>query len=319
MSSKERSTFSAGDAEHSAPLTNAFLRAVRLYTYNTPIAKGKYRLAKAAISLVKDRPRSIPAAAKDGRRFLVDLSTGMEETAFFLGEYERFISSIAGRLIRKDDVCLDVGANFGWYTTMMAKISGPGGEVHSFEPVPSTFAILERNRSLQEDAASIFINNLALGERDDVLAINVFDDLPTGHATFGRYEGAGATTFECKVTPLDSYLAERQVRDISFAKVDIEGAEMMFLRGAESLFRQAEPPIFLMEIALGQTKRFGYLPQDLIEHLSKRAEYSFYKVDEVNERLVEIDHFDDDDIGANVFCIPAQAAGRTAAVISSFC
>ncbi|HQZ83190.1 MAG TPA: hypothetical protein PLR83_08220 [Pyrinomonadaceae bacterium] len=127
---------------------DAFLKAVRFYTYNTPIAKGKYRLFQTALGLLKEKPTAIDAQAKDGRRFLADLTTGMEEMLFFLGEYEPAISAIAKRLIRKGDICLDVGANFGWYTTMMAMLAGPDGEVHSFEPVPTTYRQLERNVAL---------------------------------------------------------------------------------------------------------------------------------------------------------------------------
>lgn len=286
-------------------ICDLFLKVVRSYTYNTPIAKGKYRLFQTALQLVKDKPVAIDAQARDGRRFIADLTTGMEEMVFFLGEYEPFISKIVERLIRKGDICIDVGANFGWYTTMMAKLVGANGEVHSFEPVPKTFAQLERNCAfLNDEAAKVQINNLALGDREDILKINLFDGLTSGHASLaadGRYN---STSFDCEMTTLDKYLFAMGVGNVAFVKVDIEGAEMMFLRGAERLFEQESKPIFLMEMALAQTGRFGYLPDALVKFLAERGPYEFYKVDEVERKLVVITHFDDDDIGANVFCIP---------------
>lgn len=295
-----------------------FLRLVRLYTYNTPIDRGKYRLFQLALSLVKSKPKAIASNAKDGRRFISDLTTGMEEMLFFLGEYEPFISGVARRLIRPGDVCLDVGANFGWYTTMMATLSGEAGEVHSFEPVPQTFLQLERNVGLLDGGAAVSLNNMALGDRDDTLKINVFEGLTSGHASLNSDGEYPSVAFDCTMTTLDKYLSERAVEKVSFVKVDIEGAELIFLQGAEKLFSQAQHPIFLMEMALAQTKRFGYRPNDLLKFLAERGRFDFYKADEIRKRLVPIDHFEDDDIGANVFCIPETAADGCRAAVAEY-
>ena len=68
-----------------------------------------------------------------------------------------------------------------------------------------------------------------------------------------------------------------------------------------------------MEMALNQTKSFGYFPDDLIKFLSARADYRFFRIDEVNERLIEINGFDHDDVGANVLCVPQEISLGTLA------
>lgn len=299
---------------HSAA-ADLFLKVVRLYTFNTPIAKGKYRLYQAALSLVKNKPNSAFTRVKDGRKFEVDMTTGMQETLFFIGEYERAISAIAERLISKGNVCIDAGANFGWYTTLMSLKAGREGEVHSFEPVPTTFALLEKNRKLAFFPDRIFVNNLALGDREDKVSINVFGGQPTGHASLSAKDERSVESFDCKMTTLDVYLEENRVGNVAFVKVDIEGAELMFLQGAERLFAQSVPPVFLMEMALAQSKNFGYLPNDLIEFLRERHAYEFFKVDEVSGKLHPIDGFSPEDIGANVFCVSTNATERVQLVI----
>ncbi len=284
-----------------------WLRTIRLYTYNTPISKGKYRLYQTALNALNSKPQALYTRVKDGRNLIVDLTTGMQETVFFIGEYEKIISEITSKLIGEGDVCLDVGANFGWYTTLMSMRSEKGGAVHSFEPVPKSFAELERNRELLPFAEKVHINNMALGDHEGTVLINLFDDLPSGHASLATRGESRISSFECRMITLDSYLKERNVGNVAFVKVDIEGAEMMFLRGASLLFEQELPPVFLMEMALGQTKDFSYVPDDLIKYIGEHAEYSFFKVDELGGKLVRIDGFDPDDIGANVFCIPANA------------
>lgn len=302
----------------SRPVVEFLLRLVRLYTYHTPIKKGKYRLYQTALRAVGSPPTSMMTTVKDGRKLIVDLTTGMEETVFFLGEYERPLTEIIGRLIRKGATCLDVGANFGWYTTLMSEKAGPSGEVHSFEPVPNIYAELKRNRELLATRDKVFINNLALGDRADTVHINLFDDLPSGHASLAAKGDESRSSFECRMITLDSYLTENNVGNVDLVKVDIEGAELMFLKGSNKLFEQAVPPVFMAEMALGQTRNFGYLPNDLIDFMRGRADYKFYRVNEAAGRLLPIDGFEPDDIGANVFCIPAAAADEVWAVVNEY-
>ena len=285
-------------------LEELWLRAVRLYTYNTPISKGKYRLYESALALCSDRPDSIRTEVKDGRQFWVNLTTGMQETVFFLGEFEKAITKIAASLVRKGDVCIDVGANFGWYTTLFHNRTGEEGAVHSFEPVPSTFRELKRNFELLAQSENVFINNLALGDRNGSVSINLFEDLPTGHASLSSQGRSDAAVFECRMVTLDSYLEEHAVGPVNFVKVDIEGAELMFLNGAKNLFEQDIPPILLMEMALQTTRNFDYLPNDLIEFIGSQRAYDFNAVDEINGLVKKITGFFEGDIGANVFCIP---------------
>lgn len=303
MSQGERDNKKGGSSLR-GKLDEAWLRAVRLYTYNTPISKGKYRLYETALKLVGEKPDSIRVEVKDGRQFWVNLTTGMQETVYFLGEFEKEITRIAASLVREGDICLDIGANFGWYTTLLRANTGASGAVHSFEPVPATFRELTRNCELMGSPVNVFLNNMALGDQAGTVSINLFEDLPTGHASLSSQGRDDAIAFECPMITLDSYLGEKNVGDVNFVKVDIEGAEMMFLNGAKKLFDQDVPPIFLMEMALEQTGNFGYVPNDLVKFIAAQASYDFYAVDEIGGGLKKIEGFAEADIGANVFCIP---------------
>lgn len=285
-----------------------WLRSIRIYTYNTPISKGKYRLFQTALGLCSLPHEAIPARTRDGRRFSVDLTSGMQDHVFFFGEYEKTISRVASRLINSGDICIDVGANFGWYTTLMAMRCGDSGEVHSFEPVPRSFRELEKNVKLAGSPRNVHINEAALGDKEDTITISIAAGEPTGHASMAAKGQDGGLSFQCRMTTLDNYLIENKVGNVDFVKVDIEGAEMMFLKGAARLFEQNVPPVFQMEMALAQAKHFGYLPNDLLKFIGSRGDYEFYRVFENEEILRQITHFDDNDIGANVFCIPAEVS-----------
>lgn len=282
-------------------IENFWLRAVRFYTFNTPLRKGRHRAYLTALKFCRNQPEPFVTAIKDGRRFNIDFSTGMHETVFFLGEYESAVTEIVKSLLDKNDVCLDIGANFGWYTTLFAVNCA---EVHSFEPTPPSFEQLKKNFELLGSPKDVFINNLALGDTDGELTINLFPNEPFGHASLSDQGRTDAIAFQCRITTLDSYLESYVKKDVNFVKIDIEGAELMFFKGAEKLFRQSVPPIFLIEMALAQTANFGYLPNDLIEFMRARANYDFYRIDELNTKLIKFEKFPPQDIGANVICFP---------------
>jgi FkbM family methyltransferase len=283
------------------------LKTVRAYTFNTPIAKGKYRAFVTALKFCRSLPEKLIAETRDGRRFSVHFETGMQASVYFLGEYEKNLTEIATALLRKGDTCLDVGANFGWYTSLFHSVCGSGAHVHAFEPMPPTFVELAQNYELMGKPPNVRINDLALGDRPDESNIHLFPNLPTGHASISDQGRSDAVSYKCHVITLDSYLDANSVGDVRFVKADIEGSELMFLTGASRLFEQRSPPIMLMEMALEQTKNFGYRPNDLIEFLRQRADYDFYRIHPIESKLSKIEGFSNDDIGANVICYPRQA------------
>lgn len=59
-------------------------------------------------------------------------------------------------------VCLDIGANIGYYTLLESKIVGKNGRVIAIEPSPVNFPQLQKNIKIQ-DASNIEAHQLAGG------------------------------------------------------------------------------------------------------------------------------------------------------------
>ena len=283
-----------------------WLKSVRFYTFNTPISKGKYRLYQTALNMCRYPPTQIAAQVRDGRRFSLNLTEGMHESVFFLGEYERAVTDVISSVVLKSDVCLDIGANFGWYSTLLSRLCSDG-EIHAFEPMPDIFSELEQNLKLIGEPKNTYLNNLALGNENRLIDLHRFAGLSSGFSSFSAEGKDNFQTFSVPMITLDSYLTDRQLTDVNFIKLDIEGAELMFLRGATKLFEQAVPPVFMAEMALGTTENFGYLPNDLIEFIRQYAEYDFFALNEFDGTLRQIDGFAPDEIGANVLAVPKNS------------
>lgn len=278
-------------------------KLTRLYTFYTPIRKGKYRLALASLGLKKDLPRQVIAKTSDGRTLKVNFNNNFAHFVYFLGEYEPAITNVIKKIVKKGDICFDIGGNIGWYTTLLQTLVGKNGEVHSFEPVPPTFEILEENVKSNKNSEVVHLNNFALGEKSGEANLHVFDNFDA-HASMSDFGQNNVTVYRCSVSTINSYLTENKIENVKFVKVDIEGAELSMLKGATDFFKQEIPPIFEIEMALDTTKGFGYLPNDIIEFIRNQYEYEFYAINEKTFFLEKIEKFNPEDKGANVLCVP---------------
>lgn len=282
-----------------------WLRMVRFYTFNFPIDKGKGRVFKFAKRFCRTFPADVITRTKDGRRIRIGFRDWADDHIYFLGSYEPFCTKIVSKYITKGSVCLDVGANIGWYTTLFQRLCGATGHVHSFEPVPSTFEELRFNVGLNPENDKVRLNRFGLSDEIRDIEIYLFPDDPSGHASLSTAGHGHARAIQTRVSTLDAYLSENGIDKVDFVKVDVEGAELMFLKGATRLFEQKTPPVILMEMSPETSARFGYGPNDLIEFISDRAAYEFLALDEKEKRVWPFARFGVGSEGRNVLCVPS--------------
>ena len=149
--------------------------------------------------------------------------------------------------LKPGDLFVDIGANIGWFALLAARLVGPGGKVFAFEPRATTFAYLER--SIRENGFEhVVAYNCALGEAPGTLKIAWAPDAGNDGGTWllaqpGLDEDLrrqGHAFQETAVRTLDEVLGEQKV---DLIKLDIEGAELLALRGARALIERHRPTV----------------------------------------------------------------------------
>jgi FkbM family methyltransferase len=138
-------------------------------------------------------------------------------------------------------VMLDVGANIGDWT--LAACRGvPAAQVHAFEIVPATAAILTRNTAPFADR--IKINPVGLSDtegsillyvapRESTIASTVRDAIAYSVADQGLEQ---IEELQAQVITGDSYLRQHGIQHVDMLKIDVEGAEFRVLRGFADAF-----------------------------------------------------------------------------------
>src|SRR5207244_7537364 len=145
-------------------------------------------------------------------------------------------------------VVFDIGANFGWYTGLLARQVGPRGKVHAFEPLPTVAAMTRDTIAMNGLVHAVELTNEGLGSTSGTFTVYTFSELPHGHASATDLGRADAVPHLCRITTLDAYVATRRTARIDFMKVAVEGHEFEVFQGATRTLSGTEAPIVSFEI-----------------------------------------------------------------------
>lgn len=164
-----------------------------------------------------------------------------------LALYEPEAMQAIRALVNVGDCCIDVGANFGYYTISLANWVGPSGLVVAFEPFPGNFAVLEKNVHLNQ-LHNVTLENSALSDcTGSVRLIYGAEDQLSATPSVGGYAVEGdRASMNVPGGRLDDYAADLR-KAPNFIKIDVEGAELAVLEGARHTLLAARPAL-LVEI-----------------------------------------------------------------------
>ena len=201
------------------------------------------------------------------------------------GVWEKYETELIHSLIKPGDIVVDIGANIGYYTLIVAKLTGRSGKVYSFEPEPNNFQLLSKNINVngysnctpiqkalsnKKGQMKLFLNSTNLG------AHSFIDD------TSNRRSGE----VNVDTIPLDVYFGSQvKSNKIDFIKMDAEGAEGLVISGAKTLLKENDLKI-LMEFWPTGLRKLGTEPLQMLKELEGFG-FKIKLLDEKNCRMEE--------------------------------
>lgn len=157
---------------------------------------------------------------------------------------EVFIHDIINTLDLRGKLALDIGANYGHYARYLADA---GAKVVAFEPDADNFqGMLDKD----EGGGNITYEKMAVGNVNGPVPFYLCPLNPGAHSIDGtllNYDWGHSKEHIIQVpcVRLDDYFSPET--NISFMKIDVEGAEEGVLRGAENLLRKTNPKSIALE------------------------------------------------------------------------
>jgi FkbM family methyltransferase len=163
--------------------------------------------------------------------------------------------------LNKDAVFFDLGAHIGQYTMIAAPLCR---EVHSFEPIPETFKLLQRNVRVNR-LTNVVANQCAVSDACGELRIYEGDVSTLDRSSLRAPSHTSGRSFAVQSISLDVYAGKHGVVP-TLMKIDVEGAEISVLRGASTLLREKHPTL-IVEVDKVNQPRFGFTTDDLMQEL----------------------------------------------------
>jgi FkbM family methyltransferase len=202
----------------------------------------------------------------------VDTRSYIEWSIHVYGAYDPATVELLKRLAHPGAVVLDVGANVGIVTLPMARVVGPTGSVHAFEPHPAVRSRLKRNVALN-NLSNVTICGDAIGSAPGRATLygNV-----TGNDGAGSLAPAPTLreTFTVEVRTLDSYTAN--LAKVDLIKIDVEGADYGVLEGARATIERWHPAIYIEVCEEPFLARFNVTPAMVLSFF-KDAGYEVWR------------------------------------------
>jgi FkbM family methyltransferase len=166
-------------------------------------------------------------------------------------------------------VALDIGANVGFFTIMMADIVGQSGKIFSFEPIPENYSLLKKNVE-ENKFSSVTTYKKAISNTNGVAKITKNPINDGGHSLGNLSENPDLSGQDIKklqidieTITLDSFIEENNIGKVDFIKMDVEGAEHLVLKGGKKLLSRSDAPVIVCELMERAQKQFGYSAKKL--------------------------------------------------------
>lgn len=156
----------------------------------------------------------------------------------------RFGEIALAQTVKPGDVVLDLGANVGFFTLLYSRQVGPTGHVHAFEPGIQSNALLQTNIAIN-NLTNVTAYRSAVADYDGHAKFLL---CATGDSDNRLLDNSGEQRQEIstKVVTIDAMFAGAK---IDFIKMDVQGAELMALKGMQKTIA-ANPAIrMLVEFA----------------------------------------------------------------------
>jgi len=197
----------------------------------------------------------------------------------------------------KNGICLDVGSNIGNHSIYFSKIFN---KVYGFEPNPKTFSI---NLINTKNIENITTHQIGLGDRNETKNIYTADS-DLGTSSFLLKKSKNLLITKVKIKKLDDL--KLNMSNLMMIKVDIEGFESFFFKGAKKIIKK-KLPIIIFEHS---NKKSSTDKKNIIKYLEELGYIFFEYLEGIEKQSFVKNNF----IGRRVYNIYELFVGRATCI-----
>lgn len=210
----------------------------------------------------------VAATTRWGGRFECDLRDLVQSRLVYAGVWEPSLTRVFEETLAPGDVCLDVGANVGYFTVLAARLVGPTGRVVAIEASPTIRAQLDAHVALN-GLRNVQVIGAAVTEREGPVAIYLGPPTNRGASALSMI-GGGAREAEVRGAPLRTLVSPDDLARARLIKIDIEGHEYPVLRELLDHAQALRPDVaIVVELSPQQLAARGVEPGALLAEFER--------------------------------------------------
>jgi len=256
-------------------------------------------------------PTGMAEFERYGLKLRLDMDHWLGREVYQTGVFEPMTIQWIDRLLRPGMNVVDVGANIGYFSVILAKRVAPRGHVWAFEPTThygdQARWHIEHNGVDQQ----VTLDPVGLSDAAEQVQITIGESSATIHPMSESHHRLAETI---TLETLDSAMQRLDLPPIDFIKVDVDGHEPRFLAGARQFFEKHRPTM-LIEFYQGNLDVAGSDVRELREQVEAlgyelRSEKTGEPFPDRHAFLQECGNFTH---SVNVLALPREAASALAA------
>ena len=174
------------------------------------------------------------------------INVGNSAAAYVLGTFKPDLQFFLSSTVKEGNIFYDVGANVGFFSLLAARLVGPKGRVISFEPLPDNLVNLRENMK-RNQFLNVQILPFALGATNEEQIFQVSE-----RPTWGKLKSVGndapdkyLSDIKVAVRRLDDLVSDGVIPPPDFVKIDVEGAEVEVIEGAQQTLTRHRPTLII--------------------------------------------------------------------------
>ena len=145
------------------------------------------------------------------------------------GYWESWLTLLFANIIKPGHVCIDIGANFGYFSILMSELAGNSGKTISVEANPRIAEFLKLTRLVNGGKFTLVQSAISDKKGEAIMTIT---DHELGGGTIKPNELiAGRTQVSVPTISVDELLEERNIQKVDIMKIDVEGVEPLVFKG----------------------------------------------------------------------------------------
>lgn len=184
-------------------------------------------------------------------KMMVDTAdVGLSSHLLLDGYWEMWLTELLTEIVRPGMKVVDVGANLGYFTLLMADLVGAAGHVSAFEPNTDLARRMTQSIAINGFEGIATVHEQALADVEtDVLLIVPTDEPKNAHLLPADHPISANQAIESRLMRtrrLDSYA---ELLDADLIKIDADTSELAIWNGMAGILQAARPLTIVLEFA----------------------------------------------------------------------